>query len=219
MTQISCITRKLTTTWVTSRMSFFLWFVWPESPTSATIYSFSKCEEGTLKNISSSYSPGPSVYILMFMISSWSSCLNVEAKLKFWGKCDTIEDHLTTLVLNKITVEVSTTGLWLLQTQSFNQICSSRHWLPPVKLHKTNLEVVGYYMTTMLLFQQWTHLVQYVRNVEWSIHGWIKLLMCFLPPRSLYNMSSTVQASQQWGSFLSVWDWFLIVLQSECAML
>lgn len=168
MSQISCITRKLTTTWVTSWMSFFLCFVWPESPTSATIYSFFKCEEGTLKNISSSYSPGPNVYILMFMISSWSSCLNVETKLKFWGKCDTIEDHLTTWVLNKMTVEVSAPGLWLLQTQSFNKTCSSRHWLPPVKLH---------------------------------------------------NMSSTVQASQQWGSFLSVWDWFLIVLQSERAML
>lgn len=180
---------------------------------------FFKCEEGTLKNISSSYSPGPNVYILMFMISFWSSCLNVEAKLKFWGKCDTIEDHLTTWLLNKITVEVSATGLWLLQTQSFNQVCSSRHWLPPMKLHKTNLEVVGYYMTIMLLFRQWTYLVQYVRNVKWRIHGWIKLLMCVLLQEACTTHPALCMLASSEKVFCSVWDWFLIVLQLKCAML
>lgn len=161
MTQISCITRKLTTTWVTSWMSFFLWFIWPESPTSATIYSFFKCKIFQVP------------ILLDPMFTSWSSWSLSEVAVWMWRqswnseeKCDTIEDHLTTWLLNKITVEVFATGLWLLQTRSFNLACSSRHWLPPVKLHKTNLEVVGYYMTTMLLFQQWTHLVQYVRNVE-----------------------------------------------------
>lgn len=148
---------------MTSWMSFFLWFDWPESPPSTTTYSFFFliARKGPSKIFQVPILLNPMFTSWgSWSLLSWSSCLNVEAKLKFWGKCDTIEDHLETWLLNKTTVEVSATGLWLLQTQSFYQVYSPRHWLPSVKIHKTNLEVVGYSMTTMPLFQQWKHLVQ-----------------------------------------------------------